>query len=143
MALFKLFIDQEDRIALRWLLGFGSNDFRAGAYARIRAHCERTGMTPWHVMSQLDAGAIQITYTNHLVDRCRDIRSELAELRGRNGDDDISNLVRRWLPDSIQGLDELRSLVFELAPTADTPVELLTSLNDAIATPEIPPDVTQ
>ena len=100
-------------------------------------------MTPWHVMSQLDAGAIQITYTNHLVDRCRDIRSELAELRGRNGDDDISNLVRRWLPDSIQGLDELRSLVFELAPTADTPVELLTSLNDAIATPEIPPDVTQ
>ena len=36
MALFKLFIDPEDRIALRWLLGFGSNDFRAGAYRRLR-----------------------------------------------------------------------------------------------------------
>ena len=143
MALFKLFIDQEDRIALRWLLGFGSNDFRAGAYARIRAHCERTRMTPWDLMCQLEAGAIRIAHTNHLVDRFRKIQSELAELRGQDGDGNISNLVRRWLPDSIQGLDELRSLVFDLAPMATTPVELLSSLNDAIATPEIPPDVTQ
>ena len=143
MALFKLFIDQEDRIALRWLLGFGSNDFRAGAYARIRAHCERTRMTPWDLMCQLEAGAIRIAHTNHLVDRFRKIQSELAELRGQDGDGNISNLVRRWLPDSIQGLDELRSLVLDLAPMATTPVELLSSLNDAIATPEIPPDVTQ
>ena len=41
MALFKLFIDPEDRIALRWLLGFGSNDFRAGAYRRLRINVSR------------------------------------------------------------------------------------------------------
>jgi DNA helicase-2/ATP-dependent DNA helicase PcrA len=143
MALFKLFIDPEDRIALRWLLGFQSNDFRAGAYARIRAHCERTGITPWDLMCQLEAGGIRIAHTSHLVDRFRSIQSELAELRGQDGDDDISNLVRRWLPDSIQGLDDFRSIVLDLAPTATTPAELLTSLSDAIATPEIPPDVTQ
>jgi superfamily I DNA/RNA helicase len=143
MALFKLFIDPEDRIALRWLLGFESGDFRTGAYARIRAHCEHTGITPWDAMCQLEAGAIQIAHTRHLLDRFRSIQSELADLRGPDGDDDISNLVRRWLPDSIQGLDDFRSLVFDLAPAATTPAELLTALNDAIATPEIPPDVTQ
>jgi DNA helicase II / ATP-dependent DNA helicase PcrA len=143
MALFKLFIDPEDRIALRWLLGFQSNDFRTGAYARIRNHCERAGTTPWDVMCQLETGAIRIAHTSHLVDRFRSIQSELADLRGPGVDDEISNLVRRWLPDSIEGLDDLRALVLDLAPTATTPAELLTSLNDAIATPEIPPDVTQ
>jgi DNA helicase II / ATP-dependent DNA helicase PcrA len=143
MALFKLFIDPEDRIALRWLLGFGSNDFRAGAYARIRTHCERTGMTPWDLMCQLEAGDTRIAHTSHLVDRFRSIQSELAELRGPGSDDDIANLVQRWLPDNIEGLDDFRSLVLDVAPTATTPSELLTSVNEAIATPEIPPDVTQ
>ena len=41
------------------------------------------------------------------------------------------------------GLDDFRSLVLDLAPAATTPAELLTALNDATATPEIPPDVTQ
>jgi DNA helicase-2/ATP-dependent DNA helicase PcrA len=143
IALFKLFVDPEDRIALRWLLGFESNDFRAGAYSRIRAHCERSGMTPWDTMCQLEAGTIRIAHTNHLVDRFRRIRSELDEVRGQEADSDVSNLVRRWLPDDIEGLDDFRALVLDLAPSASTPAELLTSLNEAIATPEIPPDVTQ
>lgn len=143
IALFKLFIDPEDRIALRWLLGFGSDDFRTGAYARVRAHCERTGITPWDAMCQLEAGVIPIGHNRHLVDRFRSIRSELANLRGPNGDDGISNLVQRWLPDSIQGLDDFRSFVLDLTPAATTAGELLTALNDAIAIPEIPPDVTQ
>jgi DNA helicase II / ATP-dependent DNA helicase PcrA len=100
-------------------------------------------MTPWDVMCQLEAGTTRIAHTSHLVDRFRSIQSDLADLRGPAGDDDISNLVRRWLPDSILGLDEFRSLVLDLAPSATTPAELLTALNDVIATPEIPPDVTQ
>jgi hypothetical protein len=82
MALFKLFIDPEDRIALRWLLGFGSNDFRAGAYRRLRTQCEQTGTTPWQLMCQLAAGAVRIPNTNHLVARFQEIRAELAALQG-------------------------------------------------------------
>ncbi len=36
LAILKLFLDPQDRIGLRWLLGFGSNDFRAGTYAARR-----------------------------------------------------------------------------------------------------------
>jgi DNA helicase II / ATP-dependent DNA helicase PcrA len=53
LAILKLVVNPQDRIALRWLLGFGSSDFRSGAYARIRAHCERTGTSPWDVMTAL------------------------------------------------------------------------------------------
>ena len=140
MALFKLFIDPEDRIALRWLLGFGSDDFRAGAYRRLRAQCEQTGVTPWELMCQLDAGTVRIPNTNHLVARFREIRAELATLQG---DGNMLNLARRWLPDDLPGIDSFRTLVGELAEFAVTPQELLSNLIETISTPEIPPDVTQ
>jgi DNA helicase-2/ATP-dependent DNA helicase PcrA len=100
-------------------------------------------MTPWNVMCELATGTLQIRHTNHLIQRFRDIQSELAELRGPDGDNDISNLVQRWLPERIKGIDEIRTLVLDLASAATTPVELLTSLNEAISMPDIPPDVTQ
>ncbi len=140
MALFKLFIDNEDRIALRWLLGFGSNDFRAGAYRRLRAQCEQTGVTPWALMCQLDAGTARIANTNHLVTRFREIRAELAALEG---DGNMVNLVHRWLPADVPDIDSFRTLVSELAAFAATPQELLANLIETISTPEIPPDVTQ
>jgi DNA helicase-2/ATP-dependent DNA helicase PcrA len=46
LAVFKLFVNRSDRIALRWLLGTGSGDFRAKSYARLRMHCEQTGQPP-------------------------------------------------------------------------------------------------
>jgi len=100
MALFKLFIDPEDRIALRWLLGFGSNDFRTGAYRRVRVQCEQTGTTPWQLMCQLDTGTERVPNTNQLVARFREIRAELAALKG---DEDMGSLARRWLPDNLTG----------------------------------------
>jgi DNA helicase II / ATP-dependent DNA helicase PcrA len=140
MALFRLFIDPEDRIALRWLLGFRSSDFRAGAYRRVRAQCEQTGTTPWQLMCQLDTGAVRITNTNHLAARFREIRAELAALEG---DGDMASLARRWLPDNLIGIDNFRGLVSELAESAETAQDLLSNLIEAISTPEIPPDVTQ
>jgi superfamily I DNA/RNA helicase len=140
MALFKLFIDPDDRIALRWLLGFGSDDFRSGAYRRVRSQCEQTGITPWQLMCQLEAGTARIPNTNRLVARFREIRAELASLEG---DGDMASLARRWLPDNRTGIDAFRTLVTELAESATTPQELLSNLIETISTPEIPPDVTQ
>ena len=140
MALFKLFIDPEDRIALRWLLGYGSDNFRTGAYNRLRARCEETGVTPWELMCQLEAGTTRIPNTSNLASRFREIRQELTALQG---DGDMVSLVRRWLPDSLPEIKSFRTLVTELAPAVMTPQELLSKLIEAISTPEIPPDVTQ
>jgi DNA helicase-2/ATP-dependent DNA helicase PcrA len=93
LAIFKLFIDPDDRIALRWLLGQGSADFRTNAYARIRGHCERTGVSPWSVMSSLADGSIALLYTGRLVERFRKIMADLALLRGEEGDEDLVAVV--------------------------------------------------
>lgn len=140
LALFKLFMNPEDRIALRWLLGFGSNDFRRGAYSRVRAHCEQTGVTPWEAMRQLSDGQAAIRYTTQLVDQFRTIGEELDELRGSA---DVADLVQRWLPENIAEIEGFRSLVLDLVPVAEDADDLLSLLVEAVSTPEIPPDVTQ
>ena len=57
-------------------------------------------------MCQLDAGAEQISNTNHLVARFREIRAELAALEG---DGDMASLARRWLPENLTDIDTLRT----------------------------------
>lgn len=62
-ALFKLLLDNEDRVALRYLLGCDRDDFRHKAYARVRQHCEANGDSPWVAMDKLADKALAIPYT--------------------------------------------------------------------------------
>ena len=39
---FALLLNKNDRVALRYLLGIGSQNFRANPYAKVCAHCEKT-----------------------------------------------------------------------------------------------------
>jgi DNA helicase-2/ATP-dependent DNA helicase PcrA len=56
LAVLKLFIDSNDRIALRWLLGYGSDDFRkkglTGAYAPIVSNTARSRGMRSHSLRQ-------------------------------------------------------------------------------------------
>jgi DNA helicase II / ATP-dependent DNA helicase PcrA len=140
LAILKLLLDPQDRIALRWLLGFGSNDFRSGAYARIRAHCEQTGMAPWDLMVQLAADAVQIGYTTNVVARFQGIQAELARLSGENN---ISEFIQLWLGGQIIEDDPFHALASELALEIESPRQLLDALLEAVSQPDIPPDVAE
>jgi superfamily I DNA/RNA helicase len=61
-AVFKLLLNEDDRVALRYLLGINSNDFRAPAYAKVRAHCENTGDTPYEALEKLSAGTLSLPH---------------------------------------------------------------------------------
>jgi len=139
-AILKLVLNQEDRIALRWLLGYGSNDFRSGAYCRIRQRCEDTGETPWNVLAQLDEGTIGIPHTRQLVERFRAIRAEVLSLRSMPT---MEEFVTAWLRSDVPQLSDFRALVASVGVGASTRKELFDSLVTAIATPEVPPDVTE
>jgi superfamily I DNA/RNA helicase len=84
-----------------------------------------------------------IPYAGSRVEHFREITASLALLRGDDGDDDLVALVHRWLPEGTPGLTDLRDLVLDLTEISATPADLLFNLTEAIATPEIPPDVTQ
>lgn len=140
LAIFKLVVNQNDRIALRWLIGLGSNDFRSGAFARVRSHCEMHGMSPWSVLDHLDRGVLNVRHTTQLVERFREIRVEVERLRATQT---VSEFVDAWLDASVPELQDFRILVVGLIPNAENLPELLKCVIEVVSTPEIPPDVTE
>ncbi|MGE0278106.1 MAG: ATP-dependent helicase [Nitrospiraceae bacterium] len=140
LAIFKLFVNRADRIALRWLLGMGSNDYRAKSYGRLRAHCEQTAQSPWDALVALAGGQIQLPYCTQLVQRFHAIQNELNFLDQQTS---VTDFVDRWLRAEFTGAGELRILVASLMAQAATPTELLSQIIEAVTQPEIPPDVTE
>jgi superfamily I DNA/RNA helicase len=140
LAIFKLFVDQADRIALRWLLGAGSDDFLANSYARLRKHCEESGQSPWDALVALSNGDIKLPYCNHLLQRFHAIRNELNFL---NEQLNVADFVERWLRAEFVGAGELRILVASLMNEAGSPADLLSLIVEAVSQPEIPPDVRE
>ena len=140
LAIFKLFVNRADRIALRWLLGMGSGDFRAKSYARLRTHCEQTGQSPWDALVALAKGEITISYSSQLLQRFQAIQNELRFLDEQTS---VTDFIDRWLRAEFTGAGELRILVPGLMAAAETPAELLSQIIEAVSQPEIPPDVTE
>ena len=140
LAILKLVVNPQDRIALRWLLGFGSSDFRTGAYARTRARSEQTGMTPWDVITALADGKLQISHTHHLVTRFKAVRDEISELGQANT---VQKFVSRWLGEQVAADEPFRILARELSTTAESAATLLEALIAAVSLPDIPPDVVE
>jgi DNA helicase-2/ATP-dependent DNA helicase PcrA len=124
----------------RDLRGLRSSDFRTKSYARLRAHCEQVGQSPWDALLSLSNGTIEIPYCSHLVQRFHAIQNELRFLDVHT---DVPDFVNRWLRAEFSGAGELRILVGNLMGDAETPSELLSLIIEAVTQPEIPPDLTE
>jgi len=140
LAILKLVTDRQDRIALRWLLGFGSSDFRASAYARIRSRCNSDGISPWDLMVQLADGAVRIPYTHQLVDRFGRIKVEVEGLASENN---LQAFVELWLGTQIETDDRFAVAVRELCQNLNDPEDLLVAIAEEVSQPDVPPDVEE
>jgi len=139
-ALLKLFVNREDRVALRWLVGADGHKWNAAGYRRIREHCENCGTSPWGTMVQIESGALKLPYTGNLIRSFREIVGELERL------EDLPNLeavIDQLFP---VGQDSTRD-IRELAITALEQIEpndrnaLISELSIAISKPEIPTEI--
>jgi len=139
MAILSLAGKQEDRVCLRYLVGFGSNDWRTTQWARIRAIAEAEGASPWEVLSQMADGTRAATSCSQLVSRFREVRAQVIALNELRG----SDLLSAWLPDSTQygELHALASTVVSAAPTCDSS-ELAEEILQTVEQPDVPDQVT-
>jgi DNA helicase II / ATP-dependent DNA helicase PcrA len=96
-AILKLFLDAEDRVALRWLLGFGHQRWHAKQYKRIRDHAEQTGESPRQILEQLSGGGLTIAHVQTLVERFEQLQAEISMLTAAP---DLHEFVATWLPES-------------------------------------------
>jgi DNA helicase II / ATP-dependent DNA helicase PcrA len=141
LAVLKLLVNPHDRIALRWLLGFGSSDFRKGAYGRLRKYCEEQNVEPFEALTQLELGHIKISRTGQLQTRFKAIREELESLKGLTND--FAQFVPGWLLNNLGVDDPFYILSLDLSLTVGDHTELMRALLEAVSQPEVPPEVTE
>lgn len=141
-ALLKLFVNRDDRVALRWLLGLGSDNWRAPAYRRIRERCAAENLSPWQVLSQVADGQHDIAHVGPIVTRFVAIRTQLEQLENCA---DIRAVIDEVFPDGNGGTRELRAVSLtvldSLAEGGADRSRFLAELVSAIAAPEVPSEI--
>jgi DNA helicase-2/ATP-dependent DNA helicase PcrA len=139
-AILKLFVDREDRVALRWLLGRGSSNWRAPAYRRVQEHCANTGVTPWNALEQLAARQLRLPHTQNLIEEFEVVKAELEKLEALDG---LSGVVEALFPDGEVGVRDLRNLALSILEVigVEDRSKFLAELSSAISKPEIPSEI--
>lgn len=136
-TLLNLLADRQDRVALRCWCGFGSQSLRAGAWRRLRAHCEATNQEPWDVLLQLAAGELALPHVGSLVAPFRQLCEILRELEGLVGD----ALLDTVFPPNEDWADPIRRLAEKLVVDDMTAADIRDAFRTAITQPEMPTDV--
>lgn len=142
-SLMRLVVDRDDRVALRWLLGINSQNWRAPSYRRLREHCELSGQTPWEAMDALQKGALQIAHSHHLVLRFQEIVERVNELEQLFEQSGLADLIDHIFPEGEAFCRDLRALsleVLEAIPDADAST-FMRKLNERITKPDVPSEV--
>lgn len=137
-AILKLLLNNEDRVALRWLLGCHNADWRTKPYRRLMDYVRTNRTSPWATLVGLAAGTIRIPHTASLVTRFREIQTELDSLQTIA---EIDPFIAAWLPEN-PTTALLSELVTKCKEGVENPQELYDVLYDAITQPEIPMEVT-
>jgi superfamily I DNA/RNA helicase len=139
-SILKLFVDRQDKVALRWLIGLPGSNWNAAGYRRIRDHCAITGQTPWQTLEQLSAGLLQLPHTANIVAAFNEVVEELAALELCPNLSEVMDVV---FPEDNASVIELRALALKaLDEIAENDrVALLSTLVEAITQPEIPSEI--
>jgi DNA helicase II / ATP-dependent DNA helicase PcrA len=139
-ALLKLFVDREDRVALRWLVGYPGRNFNASGYRRVREHCEQHGLSPWQALERLSTGALDLPYTDNIVAAFDEIAAELAILESFP---DLAAVIDHLLPagdDRVRDLRELATQVLDEVGEDDRQ-KWLSELMQSLTRPEVPSEI--
>lgn len=133
-AYLTLLADVEDRVSLRFLLGFGSSTWLKGQYAKLRQHCEQSGSSPREVLNNLANGGASLPGTGKLVHRYKVVASRLAVLQGLSGEP----LVNALFPNGDRETKLLRDSALPLVADNMEPTDVLERLRSLITQPETP-----
>ena len=133
-TLLTLLSNPEDRVALRWWLGRGSQDGRHTSYRKLRSHCEATGESPREVLESIESGALRLPGVTALSRQFRALQESMTELNRL----DLSELVDRLLPSGDESLSALREVATVCLADSATVRELHELVRSHITQPELP-----
>ena len=129
-----LLAEPEDRVALRYWLGYGSPSWRSGAYTKLRAHCEQTGLSPNEALKRQLSGELSVPGVSKLVQRFKDLQKELAPIADLKG----SSLVDRVMHPDRKEIKILRDSVLPMVEEDTSAREIIERVRAAVTRPEMP-----
>ncbi len=134
-ALLTLLCNVEDRVALRFWLGFGSQDWRFKQYCRLRDLCQQTGESPFGTLDRMSRGDLNAAGFAQTLARFRLLRQRLGQLAEVTG----PALLDQLFPAGTQWAESLREILqgSEIEETA-TCADILSTLSEYISQPEVP-----
>jgi len=138
-ALFKLLLNKDDRVALRYLIGAGTATFRSGPYSKLRAYCEESGDSPWQALEKVSEGTLSLRNMNTLIESFAAICSTLTELAAK--ETDLAAFVDAMFPADDPDIEELRELALDVVEDSKTTKELFKAMMEEMTQPDIPPVV--
>lgn len=136
-TLLTLLANPSDRVALRCWCGSGHRCLRASEWARLRAHCESSGLEPREALSAMVEEGMSVPRTGGLIQRMRLLEERLQSLAGKSGGDLLDDL----LPHDCDWAQGLRRLAEDLEDDDYDASALLESLRISVTQPELPTDV--
>lgn len=133
-AYLTLLADVKDRVALRFLLGYGSNTWLSRQYSLIQTYCIDNNLSPWEVLNAIDNGAVNIAKTSHIIKAFRNIKEKLDELNGKID----KQLVNSLFPESEEWTTGFRQLIDQSELTNHDAQHILELLTYSVTQGEIP-----
>lgn len=139
-ALLKLFVDREDKVALRWLVGQSGNNWNSAGYRRVRSYCEANGLTPWQVLEKLSDGSLTIPHTRNIVSGFEEIVVEIQQIEALPN---LTAVIDQLLPAADESVRDLRDLAVRALNEVgeEDRTRWLLELMEAISTPETPTEI--
>jgi len=123
-----------DRVALRWWLGKGSNNWNASSYSKLRSHCETTNDTLLEALEKLKNGTIHVSRSQNIIDRYNKLTKIIEQIGEKTGID----LINALFPETMEDCKDLRDSSLRVMDENISAKNLLNRLREQIIHPEIP-----
>jgi DNA helicase-2/ATP-dependent DNA helicase PcrA len=133
-----LFLDPDDRVCLRYWLGFGSSNWRSPQYKKLRALCEVEGKSPKQVLDEVHDTNRTIAGISSLTKRYTELRKKILDLYAVDSDGALAILF----PEGVVWARPFRDLIDALKESHEraTIADIFEGLRDYITQPDVPAD---
>lgn len=133
-ALLSLFVDGDDRVALRWWLGEGSPSSRKNEYQVLRQYCETSGASPREALDAINQGTINLRGVRAILAKYRELLAILAALDGQS----LDHIVDTLIPRNNDECSVLREIAVLALPELQDARGLFDVIKTHITQPEMP-----
>ena len=133
-TLLTLLNDKEDRVALRWWLGHGSQSGRSEQYQKLRTYCEESGKSPRQVLEAMDQRKLNLPGTLNLLKLFGGLVKETGFLSTL----DLRDLIDALLPRNDDNCSVLRAIAERALAESGNIHQLFDYIRTNIIHPEVP-----